>query len=333
MYICSMKNNLITEIRANKFFDTSKNIASDILPSDIIFKGYETNTISPMLAFTYDPLKKAYNSFDLKDLELEGKEIAIQPKLDGIRCIAVINENSCILYYRSGERISNLEHIEYGLKAIFNLLKENNETEIIIDGELLLLDYSFNKLNGLLNKKNKTELHNTVTYNVFDIIQNKCFIERNLSKGLFNWINIKPVPTEYIIASEQLLKEKLNEYVSQGYEGLMIRELGVIYEGRRTTKLLKYKNWIDDEFEIISINKEDIRDIAGSFTVKNKDGQTFNCSLSFTLKKRAELLNNKSKYIGKFVNVKFFEYSENNIPRFPVAKYFRNDMDQPHRRN
>lgn len=321
-------NNLIVRIKANNFFDTSKNIESEILPSSKMFKsGYKYNN-TPMLAFTYDPEKKAYNSFDLKDLKLENENIAIQPKLDGIRCIAVIDELSCKLYYRTGKLIKNLEHIEIDLMNLFfKFIKKRiyNKKEITIDGELLLKNKSFNKLNGILQKDLKTIYHSKITYNIFDIIDNLIFEDRDVLKNCFLSEFIIPVKTEYIIASDLLLREKLNNYISGGFEGLMIRELGIPYENRRSCRLLKYKNWIDDEFEIIDINKEKSKNIAGSFTLKTKEGYLFNCSLSFSINKRFEFLNNKSKYIGKFVNVNFFEYSENNIPRFPVAKHFRID--------
>ena len=47
--------------------------------------------------------------------------------------------------------------------------------------------------------------------------------------------------------------------------------------------------------------------------------------MKFSHKEREEILTNKVDYIGKIAEVRFFEYSEDGIPRFPVCHGFRLD--------
>lgn len=81
--------------------------------------GIETELISPMLA----------HSFDQQSDKIEFP-CFVQPKLDGIRCIAIINNGSCELWSRTKKRITSLPHI------IEELEKRYPAGKIIFDGEL-----------------------------------------------------------------------------------------------------------------------------------------------------------------------------------------------------
>ena len=55
------------------------------------------------------------------------------------------------------------------------------------------------------------------------------------------------------------------------------------------------------------------------------NGITFGCGMKFPHKFREEVLINKEYYIGKTAEIRFFEYTEDGIPRFPVAVGIRLD--------
>ena len=59
----------------------------------------------------------------------------------------------------------------------------------------------------------------------------------------------------------------------------------------------------------------------------DKDGEThtFGCGMKFSHTAREEILKNKEQYIGEIAEIRFFEYSEDGIPRFPVCHGFRID--------
>ena len=52
---------------------------------------------------------------------------------------------------------------------------------------------------------------------------------------------------------------------------------------------------------------------------------TFGCGMKFSHKEREEILANKDHYIGQTAEIRFFEYTDDGVPRFPVCVGFRLD--------
>ena len=55
---------------------------------------------------------------------------------------------------------------------------------------------------------------------------------------------------------------------------------------------------------------------------------TFNCGMKFSHAEREEILANKEKYIGKKAEVRFFEYTDGGLPRFPICYGFRSTFEK-----
>jgi ATP-dependent DNA ligase len=114
-------------------------------------------------------------------------------------------------------------------------------------------------------------------------------------------------------------------FIHEGYEGAMIRLPNGIYEHARSESLIKYKSFIDHEFEIIDIKKS--KDEFAIFVCRTSDGGIFTATAHGTHEKKRMYLKNKNKYIGKFVNVEFPEYTESGLPSQPIAKYLREEQN------
>ena len=98
-----------------------------------------TTYFDPMLAHPYDPKR------------LVGEElVCVQPKLDGIRCIARKDG----LWSRKGERFVAVPHVWEEIKHLF---EEN--PDLVLDGELYNheLKHNFNKITSCVKKKKPTE--------------------------------------------------------------------------------------------------------------------------------------------------------------------------------
>jgi hypothetical protein len=50
----------------------------------------------------------------------------------------------------------------------------------------------------------------------------------------------------------------------------------------------------------------------------NLNGKAFKAGVKMSHEDREDLLTNKDKYIGKIANVRYFELTDDGIPRFPV---------------
>lgn len=237
----------------------------------------------------------------------------VQPKLDGMRALG----NRHGLSSRQGNSIDTLGHIVKDLSNIGDLL----------DGELYAHGKTFQD-NMSRIKKYKEGLTEEVKYHVYDMaIENMGFKARytlleTLSKTL---TQVELVPT-YQADSLEDIKKYHSHFISEGYEGTIIRWGDTPYKfNGRSAKLLKYKDFIDEVAEIIDIVPMEKRPEQGKAICRLKDGGEFTANFKMPFEKREEILTNKSEYIGQTAEIRFFEYTDSGLPRFPVCYGFRLD--------
>jgi DNA ligase-1 len=131
------------------------------------------------------------------------------------------------------------------------------------------------------------------------------------------------VPT-HRCGSEAEMKTQHGIFVQQGYEGIMLRASKGLYKNVRSVDLLKYKEFFDDEYEVVGF-KEGEGGEKGCvlWTCKTEKGTTFHCRPRGTREDRTELFQKGASYIGKKLTVRFQELTDDGIPRFPVGIAFR----------
>ena len=238
----------------------------------------------------------------------------IQPKLDGVRCYM---DKS--IYTRTGDRIVSCPHLEASL--------------IGLDGELYNheLKEDFNKIISLVRKSKPTtndlkESEQMVQYWVYDYpyLADKVFSERY--KGLKNDFknfpsNYKLVPT-YPVYTKEDIEVYHEKFLEEGYEGSILRlDLGG-YENKRSKQLLKYKNWIDDEFTILDVHlgTGNRSDVANTLSVQLPNGVICKPTMTGTYEYMKSVWDNKDKVIGKQATVKYFGVTPDGNLRFPTVK-------------
>lgn len=127
-----------------------------------------------------------------------------------------------------------------------------------------------------------------------------------------------------IIVNEELqVDELLREYLTKGFEGVILRDASAPYTFSRTDALLKYKLFKDAEYEIIDFEVGDgnSAELAATVVCKDKTGQTFKAGCCGTNEHRKHLIENKQKYIGKKAIIKYQELTpiqdgKGGVPRF-----------------
>ena len=242
----------------------------------------------------------------------------IQPKLDGVR--ASLNNGE--LLSRKGKPIVSCKHIEHDY---FRL-----------DGELYnhTLKNNFNKIVSLVRQTKPTESDllesaSIIQYWIYDypFYADKVFSERyELLKKVFRVFpdQFKLVPT-YEITSMEELKQYHQKFIEDGYEGSIIRlDLGP-YENKRSKQLLKYKDWQDDEFEIIGVLEGSGNRAGCANMLEVKLPTNAECKPTMTGSEdfMREVWANRDKIIGKFATIKYFGYTEDGSLRFPTVKAIR----------
>ena len=255
-----------------------------------------------------------------KDYKKEFKKVKypafVQPKLDGMRCLKGVNT----MISRKNKPITTMKHISKKLQSYATLF----------DGELYAEGETFQR-NMELIKKYRPGESEQVKFHVYDmVLPDKSFFERNRLLGLIigreNPENIVLVPTYYVESESQML-EYHKQFLAEGYEGTIIRWGSEGYAvNKRSSNLLKYKDFQDLACTIVDVEPSEKRPDQGVFICALKDGRTFGCGMKFSHAERAEMLQNKSDYIGKVGEVRFFEYTDDQLPRFPVCVGIRLDI-------
>jgi ATP-dependent DNA ligase len=207
-------------------------------------------------------------------------------------------------------------------------------TEYWVDGELFTTAVSFNTLNGILKKQTLApgdqQVLDSLEYHVYDIILDAPYETRYKVTQYFDCGCVKRVLAYPIVATTEALEEKFLEYIAAGHEGMMIRQLGMPYENKRTWQLLKFKAFEDDEFPIVGFEESRSGDTLGAIVFQMPCGTTFKAATTgFTLAEQKQIWDNQTKYLGKKMTVEYFGFSpksEGGRPRFPKVKGQRADL-------
>jgi len=264
----------------------------------------QEDVILPMLAKDYEKEKH----------KIDWSVAYAQRKLDGMRCLAFVSWGKVKLMSRKGVEIKTMPHIEEALSRMFP------ESECILDGELYLHGESF-QTNMSLIKKNR-EGSDRIQFYVYDIVTDMSQQKRLEILKQFEGIEESIVVVETIrIYSEENLINIHKNFIQEGYEGTMIRWGNENYKlNGRSSNLLKYKDFIDDTSIIIDIIPAEQRPEWGTPVFEG-----FKAGVRMTHEQRVELLTNKHEYIGKTAEIRFFEYTDEGKPRFPICVGIRND--------
>lgn len=236
----------------------------------------------------------------------------IQPKLDGVRCIS---QNSTLMS-RNGKPYLTCPHLY--------------QDEVVLDGELYNHDYkdNFNELISLIKRTKPSQEDVSKTADQVDMwcydfpTHKGIFSERYkaLTEWLYNQENksYRLVPTYKVHNLNDIIKRH-EQFIMEGFEGSIIRlDLGE-YEFKRSKQLLKKKDWMDDEFEIVNVieGEGNKMGMVGSITCKLPNGTEFNSNMKGSWEYSSEVFTNRKLYVGKKATIKFQNYTPDGIPRFP----------------
>ena len=112
----------------------------------------------------------------------------------------------------------------------------------------------------------------------------------------------------------------------------MLREKDSKYLwGYRSNDLLKVKTFQDSEFLVVDIIEGEGKMEGHAVVICKNDltDDTFKVTPKATMESRKEIYDNKSDYVGRMYTVKYFDRTDDSIPRFPVGIAFREDLDFP----
>jgi DNA ligase-1 len=248
---------------------------------------------------------------DIKNVDLENS--FIQHKYNGHRCLITKQRGKVIAYSRNGRIIDSIEHIT---DSIGHELGEG-ET---LDGELYKHGVKLQTISSWIKRsQSDSRSLNYVAYDVMLLEPYKVRLNRLINFLKYEHIAIAPTRCALEVTS---IQKALKDSISAGYEGLIIRQGDEGYEaGIRSRSLLKLKQCLDGEFPIIDIIES--KDGWAILECMTPEGHSFRVSAPGTIQDKIDVLDDAEEYIGKYIQIEFFEYTSKSIPFHPVAIAFR----------
>jgi len=253
----------------------------------------------------------------------------IQPKFDGVRCFAYRpngHKSSVILQSRGGDPY-DVEHIREELEAVLR-------GDTVLDGELYIHGTSLQNITSLVKRPQPGSIK--LQFHVYDVTSLKSGGAQRLpwhqrEQLLRDWFHYHNrlfychYVRSWIVDNEQQVKEHHDRFVQGGYEGAIIRAQDGVYKfGHRSSDLLKYKDFQDAEFPIVSFTtgKGKFANVP-IFRCTTGEGREFDVAPKGTDAERAEMLRNAHRLIGAQLTVRFFDWTDDRVPHFPVGVCIR----------
>lgn len=246
-----------------------------------------------------------------------------QPKLDGIRCL-LSREG---MFSRRGDRIESCPHIWEAAQPILEALPD-----LVLDGELYNheLREDFNELTSLVRstKKQRVEAADLIQYHIYDCYAPESFNVRSMQVlDVVDSLGHPFVAVDTKIAASRLELDQLyTMWLDENYEGQMVRINGP-YEQKRSKLLLKRKEFVDSEFEVVELLEGRGNASGGAkkavLRLDTNPDVLFKADIMGTVAQRQMLLRDAAMYVGKQATVKYFaQRTPDGIPRFGKVKAF-----------
>ena len=295
--------------------------------------------VKPMLAKQAD---KVTNT------KIFNKEWIASRKIDGLRCIIYLGDDGKL--HTSSRGATNYDSAMFEIlthPALIKLFKNNKG--LMLDGECYHHGYTLQQINSIARTQKVAKDLEVLQFYWYDIVDlNNPFKSRlakmkSIAKELkeygseIGWdpdrifkeneLRIQFVPQVEVSGWDNMMKLH-NEYVSEGWEGLVIRDPERPYKPNgRTNDMIKIKVYKDDCFKVVG--KE--AGLRGSedmvFIMEMPDGRTFKAKPFGDREQKEEYwINFDKKYKGHIGECKFFYYSDDGIPLQPAFKAFRDDL-------
>jgi DNA ligase-1 len=189
--------------------------------------------------------------------KITGKKL-LEPKLDGVRVITVINaaNKTAVMYSRNGKLLENFTHITSAIESNIELF----DRSMVLDGEMV--SSSFQALMKQVHRKSDADASDARLM-LFDVLPLSEFQKSKSTMGqkrrsamlrgmkaIFDKIgSIDIIPQIEVDLNSYVGELEFKQYnkdaIELGFEGIMIKDVNAIYECKRTVSWLKMKPFIE----------------------------------------------------------------------------------------
>jgi len=194
----------------------------------------------------------------------------IECKLDGVRVLALCTKNRVTLYSRNGKPFENFPDIEEQLHRIKGRISLETKGPFVLDGEIV--GESFQALMKQAQRKDNARTKDMMYY-IFDVIPLADF-ERGFwnaqqhkrtlmlstnQEHIESEPNLRVMPGMDVDLStaegQDIMRRFANDAVADGFEGIMIKDIGAPYECKRSSFWMKWKPVITVDLNIVGFEQ------------------------------------------------------------------------------
>ena len=270
-------------------------------------------------------------------------DVMVEPKLDGVRVVVIcdVDKDEVKMFSRNGKELSNFPKI---LQQFDEMLDQMSES-MVFDGEVMSDD--FQTLMREIHRKGGAKTDDAVL-NLFDCLPledfkaGECGLSITKRKQLLEDYNFGPNINlvEYVKMnlSDEDGQKQFADYnklcIDKGFEGIMVKPIGGVYECKRSTLWLKVKPFIEVSLTVKDVEEGTGRNVGklGALIVEGKDDGKFiktNVGSGLTDADRENYWKAKDKLIGQVVEVRADAITQNQDAkdewslRFPRFLRFR----------
>jgi hypothetical protein len=256
----------------------------------------------------------------------------VQLKMDGMRFNAIVREGKVEFRSRNGKEIQLLGNLEAEFTALANGI------DCVFDGELMVMDpdgYQFldrQTGNGILNKANKGTISAKeaamVHATVWDVIPYMYFVDgycptpystrfasvKTLIDGQSSKNKKVWLVTSDIVNTLDEANEIFNKYLTQGLEGIILKDGSGPWEDKRAKHQIKFKGELECDLKIVAVEEGTgkYEGMLGAIVCESSDGVVkVNVGSGFNDTHRKTF--KEKDLLGKIVSVKYNARIKNKL--------------------
>lgn len=274
------------------------------------------------------------------------KEWYASRKIDGLRALIYMGLDGEL--HTASRGAMNYDAAMYEILShptLVKLFKDN--PGLIMDGECYHHGFSLQQLNGIARTQKTAVDYEVLQFYWYDIVDtNSTFDERwAYMQDIRDYLNLEFNPEkefkdgelriqfvpQIITSSWNAIMDLHNEYVSEGWEGVVVRDPDKVYRPNgRTNDMIKVKLYKSSEFLITGyeLGLRGTEDMV--FTLVTKEGIPFKAKPHGDRQQKEWYVENfESECLNQYATVKYFYLSDTGCPLQPSVSNIRIKEDMP----
>jgi DNA ligase-1 len=295
-------------------------------------------TVTPFAVALAGSLETKGVNGDFEIVDPVSYPVRVEAKLDGLRCVAVKHAGEVTLYTRNGTPLETLPRIKAAIEAL-------DSDNFVLDGEVMGADWNQSASVVMSAKSKKDDA--SMLYHAFDWVpfsdwqRQECSLDYGTRQahlaaclgdspkkgvGPFRYVKAK------VCAKESCLREFYAECLTEGYEGVMLKDLAAKYVWKRSSAILKMKPVSTEEGVVVGWyeagEKTKRAGSFGGFKVLTPNGVITRVGGGYSDSLKSEINQSPDSWIGKIVECEHQPpFTPDGKMRFPVFCRFRDPSD------